>query len=45
MIGVRCSGNPQCGYIGHVSILHGWFAVEYSNFYTFSCIPTKRRNV
>ena len=23
MAGVRCNGNPQCGYIGHVSILGG----------------------
>ena len=23
MIDMRCSGNPQCGYIGHVSVLGG----------------------
>ena len=42
MIGVRCSGNPQCGYIAHVSILGG---LRLSTAIFFSSISAERRNV
>ena len=44
MIGVRCIGNPQCGYTGHVSILGG-LRLNTAFFNFFSTIPTERRNV
>ena len=43
LIGVRCSGNPQCGCIRHVSIVGGLRLS--TNFYIFSNIPTERPNV